>query len=175
MSRTVMGFLAVLLVSGCAVRSLRTSSLCLPPRVDTADWQVVDAGDFTLRVPPGFIRRPFRGIDSSGGGFDYGKMRVSYSRGFHGFSLVPSDPQEEASYRSCKGVLGGREATLATWRLGPQTNAPGTIFVGANWDDIGDRRVADRINLSLAVSGTSRGRAGQRLLLAIIHTVRFKT
>lgn len=159
----------VLAVAGCA--SARPPAPAVDPCAPgaaAAGWQAVDAGPFSLGLPPGFQRREVQGIDSYVGQWDApGGRAVSFDYGAWSSSL---DEMEAAlrDYRECTTEIGGHAVRIVSGfdEQGRIGEGGRKYVVAAAW-----RSVPPGARLTVVAS--SRNGADLPALAAILHSVRF--
>lgn len=103
---------------------------------DTTGWQVVDAGPFVFKVPPGYREEVAQGVDSYIGAWHQGARSAGFTYGQ--YTRDPRErPRAEGDGRVCTARIAGREVAiqeveqtdpegkrhyfvLGWWRLGPE-------------------------------------------------------
>jgi hypothetical protein len=142
--------------------------------VDTAGWQVVDAGPFVFKVPPGYRQERVQGVDSYVGRWTEGERAAGFAYGQYTRDPRLRRGQDNAG-RICTAHFGGREvaveetewkdargqahyAILGWWRLGPEQN-----------DTLGQP------HLRLHASAPATDREGQARARGIVRSVRIRT
>jgi hypothetical protein len=152
-----------------ASQSSTQPSPCAIASVDTSNWEHVDTGSFTMRIPPGYRRLSVRGIDSDVGSWEASARRViSYDWGEYsnGLSDVRSVLQDVAE---CRQAIGGHGARLFVG-LDPTGNwiRPGArLAIGAAWRSV-------RPTAHLTITAASDDESEAAALAATIKSVRFK-
>ncbi|HEU4454031.1 MAG TPA: hypothetical protein VFR81_13270 [Longimicrobium sp.] len=140
--------------------------------VDTAGWEVVDAGPFVFKVPPGFSERVATGVDSYVGTWVAGDRAIAFDYGPY-----TTDPRERADTVpggwSCVTRVAGREAVVrAAGREVPA--GPGRVVA----HDVAEAwwREGGMGNHLLVIGwGPPADSAGRAAALAAIRSVRFRT
>ncbi len=140
----------------------------LAERLDSAAWQQVDCGGFSLRLPPAYTPIPSQGTDSQVEHWSAGPLReLSCDYGAYSASLddvgFPSSRcewTETASEHSMKIVAGWKDGS-------DQSSEESSFWVAATWRNV-------RPGLHLTFHGATPDRAEQPTLVAIYRTVRFK-
>jgi hypothetical protein len=156
---------------GCAPR-MRSPAPCNPPLVVMTDWQEAGGSAFTLRLPPRFHADRVQGIDSEVGQWSAEDASIEYDYGWYSDALA-SAPQGASAVESCEGTVGGRRARVRRYR-GPK----GEYVVDAHWpaskvaQDDAPRDPPKESSLTL--HGVARDPHDAGVLLAIIHSVRFR-
>lgn len=141
---------------------------------DTTGWQVVDAGPFVFKVPPGYRDQRMRGIDSYVGAWAQGERGISFDWGpYSSDPSVRRDPESPA--RTCGVRIAGRRVVLEEneWR-----DADGKALYGIRgWWRGGPESndvVSGQTHLSFGGSVPAADRIGRREAMTIIRTVRIR-
>jgi hypothetical protein len=154
--------------AACVARS-PFDAACAPVNISTENWQLVDVGEFSFRLPPGFAEREARGIDSFVGAYrsSVGDAEVSFDLGRFSSSL-PDQP-ENSEYRRCDVVIDDRPATVVTGELSDPSYSTigGTHFAAAAWRNIRDTERPRH----LTVSTVARDADMIPQLLAVLYSV----
>jgi len=140
--------------------------------VDTAGWEVVDAGPFVFKLPPGYAERVATGVDSYVGTWVAGDRAIAFDYG-----RFTGDPRERGDTVpggwSCVSQIGGREAVV---RAGGREVAaePGRV-VGHDVVEGWWREGGMGNHLLVIGWGPAADSAGRAAALAAIRSVRFRT
>lgn len=121
------------------------------------DWQVVDAGPFTVSLPQEWQFNKLQGIDSQIGEFVGDGARLSFDFGW--YSNPGADDDDENHFVNYE-MINGRKAKLVTPKSG------GTI-TGVYFRNLESRN-------SLSISGENLTPAQQETALAIFRTIQIK-
>lgn len=131
---------------------------CCPPGAST--WRGVDAGPFSVLLPPGWAYEPAQGIDSFVGTFAGGGARLGFDYGIYSNSLpYDGDPAYEVHFET----IGGYTAKLV--------RPLGAGLTGVYFDDLGEGILGSRTRLQ--VSGQDLTPEQQRIALQIFRSLRF--
>jgi hypothetical protein len=138
------------------------------PMEDTAGWQVVDAGPFVFKLPPGYRDEVPLGTDSYVGTWTQGERSVTFAWGPH--TADPRKAQGRPPGTVCEARIGGRTALVAESR-GRALGGGQTYDVGGWWEK------ADSLGAHLSVRGTGPAddEAGRAIATTVIRTVRLRT
>jgi hypothetical protein len=156
-----------------AVREAAPVYGCYWPAVDTAGWQVVDAGPFVFKAPPELREQVVTGVDTYVGTWLAGERALAFDYGPR-----TTDPRERpdtvpGAGWSCETPIGGRAAVVrASVREVPGASGATARHAVAEgwWRDAGDG------NRLLVIGwGPAADSAGRAAALAVIHSVRFRT
>jgi hypothetical protein len=171
MPRTALCTLAgvvVPLLMACAPRT-HVAVPCTAPVVAMTDWQEAGGSVFTVRLPPTFHRDRVQGIDSEVGEWSDEGVRIGYDYGGYSDKLE-SPPQGARELSRCEVTLGGRPVRIVRFR-----SAKGEHVVAAHWPAVhSPDEPRERWSSTLTFWGEARQPRDAELLLAIIHSVRFK-
>lgn len=139
---------------------------------DTTGWQVVDAGHFVFKLPPGYRDEMPRGIDSYIGRWNRGERVISFDWGM--WTSDPRQPRgEPRPPRICKARIGERKALLRETR---QTAEDGSEwYVVRGWWRGKREPGGSPAHLSLGGHGPMQDTAGRAHALTVIRTVRIRT
>lgn len=122
-----------------------------------SSWQVVDAGPFTVSLPPGWQFNKLQGIDSQIGEFVGDGTKLMFDFGWYSNPLADDDDEKYAvSYEK----INGRRAKVVTPKAGGK-------ITGVYFGDL------DNGN-KLEISGRNLAPAQQKTALAIFRTIRIK-
>lgn len=163
--------LAIILALGVGAACGDGDACGLGPMADTTGWQVVDAGDFVFKLPPGYRDEMPRGIDSYVGRWKRGERWVGFDYGQH-----TSDPRgrnrSNPDERLCRERIGGRTAILRRPPVSPA--APRRYGLDAWWRSTNskDERVA---HLSMHAGAPWNDAEGRSVAATVLRTVRFRT
>jgi hypothetical protein len=159
---------SVAAAAACTGRS-PSDAACAPVNISTASWQLVDVGEFSFRLPPGFAARDVRGIDSFVGAYrsSAGDSEVTFDLGLFSSSLP--NQAEYSEYRRCNVVIDDRTAAVVTGELRDPSDSTlgGTHFAAAAWRDI--RGTERPIHLTVSTVARDADRIPQ--LLAVLYSV----
>ncbi len=142
---------------------------CQMAKVDTATWKRVDAGPFSILIPPGYKRRSAQGIDSLVGRWEAGERRIiefdwgAFSNDLSRVRMVLKDVAE------CQQPIGGYSARLIVGADadGKWLGAGRKLAMGCAWRNV-------KPNTHLTVLATSDDFSDGPRLVAIIGSVRFQ-
>lgn len=140
---------------------------------DTTGWQVVDAGPFVFKLPPGYRDEFARGIDSYVGHWKAGQRSITFDWG--PYTGDPRDHRgQPGAPRICNARIGGRNALVAEVRQAHESG--GEVYLARGWWR-GKREPPDGplAHLSLGGSGPAADTAGRTQALTVIRTLRFRT
>jgi hypothetical protein len=141
---------------------------------DTAGWQVVDAGPFVFKVPPGYREEVAQGVDSYIGrwhqgarfaGFDYGQ----YTRD------PRQRPRAEGDDRVCTARISGREVAIEETEPPDARGTRRYVFLG--WWRLGPVRddTLGQPHLQLYAYAPADDADGRAEARTIVHSVRIRT
>lgn len=175
MRALIMGLLLFPPTTGYAQLQRPAMSPCaFTPQVDTTQWQRVDAGAFTLMLPPGYSGGAVQGVDSSldeWAGNDGQRIHADY-----GFYTGRFDPGPDSRMRDpivvCEDGAGGTRPQIVIHRT-----FEGKHAVGLYWPRPGGRTIPWRNGprpIALWVSAESPNPDHYPQLLAIIRSIHFK-
>jgi hypothetical protein len=116
-------------LAACAApgRGPAPESACPATAPDSRGWTTYDEGDFTVRIPPGFVRQVSHGVDSQVGLWKADSAFISYDYGYHSNPLAEADVQYFPEMRVCQ-VAEGRRPRIVVFRT-PE----GAFALGAHW------------------------------------------
>lgn len=138
---------------------------------DTTGWQLVDAGPFVFKVPPGYHDEMPRGIDSYIGRWTRGERVISFDWG-----QWTSDPRERRDQpvppRICKARIGRHKALVMDMR---RTEAGREWYIVRAWWRGKETPPESAAHLSLGGYGPVADTAGRAQALTVIRTVRLRT
>lgn len=143
---------------------------CPTANVSTQGWERVDAGPFSLRVPPGFSAEDVQPIDSRAGTYRNasGTVRVAYDYGWYSNDLSP-DPVRLTERTRCTDSIGGKPVTIVVGDRVQPSEAGHHVVAGA-WRDVDDGDPP----VHLTVTGTAHDATELDVLLAILNSVEFQ-
>lgn len=143
----------VLLAAGCTP----PTSVKPPP-----GWVQIDAGNFSLYVPPDVKAVPLQGIDSLVGAYqgDFISVRFDY-----GMNSDPLDYQRLPGYRSRHERIGGKRAKIVSY------NSPGTGHSVDYAIAVHFPEVTGNLKLTVYVTGSTAN--DYETALTIFRTIQF--
>lgn len=132
---------------------------------DTTGWQVVDAGPFVFKLPPGYRDQYPLGTDSYVGWWTHGERSIRFSWGPHNGD--PRQPPNDYGGPLCETRIGGRTALVRTTR-----EAGDSLYHVGGWWEKPDSMGA---NLYVAATAPADDSEGRRIAATVIRTVRVRT
>ena len=137
----------VLLAAACRhVPVEGAAAACRAAPVDVSRWRLEDRGQFSFRIPQRYTKSDVAGIDSEIERWTAGSRSIAYEfGGFPQLGDVRADPGVR-DYSECREVIGGREATIAAWRVDRRyhTRAVWRQIPGTAWLLVWTSRSPDR-------------------------------
>ena len=121
-----------------------------------SDWQLVDAGTFTIFLPPKWQFNKIQGTDSQVGEFVGGAMHLRFDFGWY------SDPLRVHSngHIVSDEIIDGHSAKLVV-------SKGGEGITGVHFEDLGNHN-------KLSIAGYNLNPSQQQTALAIFRTIQFK-
>lgn len=127
--------------------------------VTSADWIIVDAGPFTVSLPPTWTLQPRQGIDSYVADFVGDGIRLSSDFGWYSDSLAEvGDPKYSVTYEA----IDGQNAKLVVPKV------MGNGLTGVYFEGLGNNGLN-----RLQISGDDLTAEQQELVVRIFKTIRF--
>lgn len=123
------------------------------------DWQVVDAGPFTISLPQGWALQPQQGIDSYVADFVGDGMRLSFDFGWYSSPLAEED---DARHRISYETIDGQRAKIVIPKI------IGEGLTGVYFEGLGNNGMN-----RLQISGENLRAEQQELALRIFRTIVF--
>jgi hypothetical protein len=158
---------AMLLLAACPPHT-GAADPCAAPFVPVADWQEVGGRAFTMRLPPGLERVRVQGIDSEVGEWSDTDRRVAYDYGWYSDKLE-NPPEGARELTRCEVTVAGRPVRIVRFR-----SRDGKQVVEAHWPAVGAPEEPRGPSNTLTIHTEARAARDAELLLAIVHSVRFR-
>lgn len=173
-ARSCLTVSVILATAGCRTASsdpFAAPAPCQSPDVTTSAWELVDAGTFTFRIPPGYSRVPIQGIDSFVRVYRdaSGDAEVSFDLGWYANDLS-FDPEHHSAYAECTELIGSRHARIVSAVLRGSSSEPARLLAAASWRNVSDAPTP----MHLTMWNTARDSSDLRLLRAVLRTVEFR-
>ena len=146
---------------------------CAPSIEAHPDWQLMDRGAFTFRLPPHFRKQPGTGIDSWVESYasEDGDDEVEFDYGQWSSDLRPDSAVNE-QYSACVDTIGGKPATIVTLRIRDsrvhKNERP--YVAAATWRSL---TPSERVATHLTMMTQTRDARRLGDLLAVLRSVRF--
>jgi hypothetical protein len=135
---------------------------CCMPGPGGAGWHAVDAGTFTVALPPGWEYRPLQGIDTLVGEFAGDGVTLTFDHGIFAGGPPTTDREHFIQHET----ISGYHAQIIYPRPGTGGETTGVFFV----DDIVYAGDPTRFNLT----GQNLNAAQRETAIAIFRSIRFK-
>jgi hypothetical protein len=152
------------LLAACAApgRAPAPGSACPETAPDSRAWTTYDEGDFTVRIPPGFVRQESQGLDSRVGLWKADSAFISYDYGYYSNALAESDVAYFPEMVVCR-VAEGRTPRVVVFRT-PE----GEFALGAHWPALYEDGMG---TVSLTLLGAAADPGQRARLLAVVRSV----
>ncbi|HST63405.1 MAG TPA: hypothetical protein VLK84_32135 [Longimicrobium sp.] len=163
------GAILLALAAGAACGGGSETACGLGAMADTTGWQVIDAGPFVFKLPPGYRDEFALGTDSYAGTWTQGERSITFSWGPHTADPRLS-PRGPGAAPPCETRIGGRAALVMEGR--DRALGGGELYRVSGWWEKPDTLGA---NLYLGGAGPADDEAGRSVATTVIRTVRLRT
>lgn len=145
-------------IVGCRMNIPKTSGE-IPP-IPSAGWRLVDVGNFTINLPPGWKFQERQGIDSHVGEFVGQGMEIRFDEGGYSYDFRDIEPSE---YVVTYEIIGGYSTKVVSRKVFSRRDAVIGIYfpkIPPGW--------------KLGLYSFCSNETQQDLVLKIFRTIKFK-
>lgn len=162
-------------VFGAASATAQVPS-CPQDTVNTSSWISYDEGDFMVRLPPMYKRKPGRSFDSQGAAWEAAGHHVSYDYGFYSNPLTAEYASSFPGMVVCRESSDKAQARIIAFRVVKDSYLiwlDSGYGLAAHWPRVRDG-LAFGMAKSLTLVGAAPNQNSAAELFAIIQSVQFK-